>query len=285
MLQVDKVKSDWKKMPKGLTWYIIGQPKTWKTTKASEWSEKGKEGVLLIDTDLGSDFVDGCKRLTVTSLNAPIRHKLDDRGKNVFEADGKLAYEETPPEERGFVYRTGEKEGKPMPVYSMAEVVFDLEDNWDSYGIDTIVIDTIDQVNDWIEEEVAPDGMKWEIYGKTAKRNMDIMLKLQKLIKRKGGNLILISHSKKTFETDGKVQLSPELPSKLAARYTARADVIGYVTINKKDQNAMISFVGYDERSVGSRLRPLQGKELPFNYKSVREAIIGYNESPAVKEN
>jgi hypothetical protein len=54
-----------------LTWYFIGQPKTGKTTAAANWSSKGAEGVLVIDTDLGADFVDGANVVTVTSLNPP----------------------------------------------------------------------------------------------------------------------------------------------------------------------------------------------------------------------
>ena len=58
MLKINKVQTDWKgELPSGLTWYFVGQPKTGKTTNASKWSPGGQEKVLLIDTDLGSDFV------------------------------------------------------------------------------------------------------------------------------------------------------------------------------------------------------------------------------------
>lgn len=60
-------------MPGGLTYLIIGQPKTGKTTACASWSPKGSEGVIIIDTDLGSDFVNNANTVTVTSLNAPIR--------------------------------------------------------------------------------------------------------------------------------------------------------------------------------------------------------------------
>jgi hypothetical protein len=277
LLKVQQIKTDWSQMPKGLTWYIIGQPKTWKTTQASKWSDKGSDGVLIVDTDLGSDFVDGAKRITVTSLNPPKRTKTDSKGEPVHRANsGTPEQEIIPPAERGFVHRNGELAGQPMEVYALSEVVFDLCEHWSDYGIDTVVIDTIDIVNDWIEAEMAPNGMKWEDYGKTMNRNLNIMQVLQQLIKKQGGNLVLISHSKKSFETDGKIQLAPDLPSKLSARLTAKADVIGYTTIDKKTQQAHISFVGYDERSVGSRLEPLQGKELPFSYDAIREAVTGY---------
>ena len=281
MIKVEKVTVDWSQMPTGLTWLFIGAPKTGKSTQAAKWSERGAEGVLLIDTDLGSDFIDGVNRVTVTSINPPTRPKMHE-GQLQFTAEGIPLEEEIPPDERGFVYRSGPNKGQPMAVYSLAEVVFDLEDNWKELGYDTIVIDTVDVVNEWIEDIVNPDGFGLGAYGtdyyKSTKKNMDIMIKLQRLVKKHGGSLLEISHSKKSVEVDGKIQLMPELPRGLASKMCAKADVIGYATIDKKTGRHMISFVGYDERSVGSRLEPLHGKELPFDYQAVKEAITGYKE-------
>jgi len=281
MIQVEKVKVDWSKMPSGLTWMFIGAPKTGKSTQAAQWSERGAEGVLLIDTDLGSDFIDGVNRITVTSINPPTRIR-ELNGEIQFDKNGVPITEEIPPLERGFSYRNGPLKGKPMPVYSLAEVVFDLEDHWQELGYDTIVIDTVDMVNEWIEEIVNPTDFGQGAYGadyfKSTKKNMDIMLKLQFLIKKHGGSLILNSHSKKSVEVDGKIQLMPELPRGLASKMCAKADVIGYTTIDKKTGKHKISFVGYDERSVGSRLKPLHGKELPFSYEEVKAEITGYKE-------
>ena len=74
-IQVRKVSTDWSKLPNGLTWYFIGQPKTGKTTQASKWSDKGSEGVLLIDTDLGSDFVNKANELCAAFENFKIIEK------------------------------------------------------------------------------------------------------------------------------------------------------------------------------------------------------------------
>lgn len=281
MLKINKIQVDWSQMPTGITWMIIGAPKTGKSTQASQWSEKGREGVLLLDTDLGSDFIDGAQSIPIVSLNTPETVKTTKEGTPIMTKDGVPLTEEIPPEQRGYVYRNGPNKGKPMPVYSMAEVVFDLIDNWDSYGIDTIVVDTVGVVNEWIEKEVAPNGMGGDFgrsHGIASGKNIDIMLKLQNLVKKHAGTLVMISHSKKTTEVDGKVQLSPELPSGLANRMCAKADIIGYTTIDKKTQQHMISFVGYDERSVGSRIKPLHGKTLPFDYNAVKAEITGYKE-------
>lgn len=281
MLEIHKSVVDWSEMPTGMTWYIIGAPKTGKTTQSSKWSERGTDGVLLLDTDLGSDFVDGCKSITITSLNPPERAKKDMRGNPVLDKSGVPIVEVVPPLERGFVHRTGDKKGKPRASYSLAETVFDLEDHWDEYAVDTVVVDTADEVNSWIEKEVAPNGMGEDFgksYAKATEKNLDIMKRLQTLVKQKGATLILISHSKKTVEVDGKMQLMPALPSGLAGRLCARADVIGYTTIDKKTGKHMISFVGYDERSVGSRIKPLHGKTLEFSYQAIKDAITGYKE-------
>ena len=280
-LEIHKSEVDWSQMPTGMTWYIIGAPKTGKTTQTAKWSDRGLEGVLLLDTDLGSDFVNGCQSLTITSLNPPERVKLDLKGNPVIGKDGNKIVEEVPPLERGFIHRTGENKGKPRASYSLAEAIFDLMDNWDSYNIDTVVVDTVDEVNGWIEKEIAPNGMGEDFgksYSKSSEKNINTMQLLQTLIKQKGATLILISHAKKSVEVDGKVQLMPALPSGLAGRMCAKADVIGYTTIDKKTGEHMISFVGYDERSVGSRIKPLHGKTVKFSYEAIKAEITGYKE-------
>lgn len=285
MLKINKVKNDWKgELPSGLTWYFVGQPKTGKTTNASKWSAGGQEKVLLIDTDLGSDFVNGANVVTCGFLNTPARVKEVD-GVKVMK-NGKPQVEAIPPEERGYFYRSGPDKGKPMPVYALGEILKDLEANWNEYGIDTVVIDTLDQVNQWIEETVCKDmgltdvsegdwGSGWAA---ARKKNVDIIIRLQAFLKKVGGNLVLISHSKQTAMTDSKAQLSPQLPSGLARSVTAKADVIGYTTCDKESGGYNLSFESYDERMIGSRLRPLAQKVIPFDYETIIKTIKSYKE-------
>lgn len=285
MLKVNKVATDWAgELPSGLTWYFVGQPKTGKTTNASKWSPGGQEKVLLIDTDLGSDFVDGANVVTCAYLNTPARVKEVDGVKVV--KNGKEVIEAIPPEERGYFYRSGKDKGKAMPVYSLSEILKDLEANWKDYGIDTVVIDTLDQVNSWIEEAVCKEmgigdvsegdwGSGW---ANARKKNVDILVRLQKFMKKVGGSLVLISHSKQTATTDNKVQLSPQIPSGLARSVTAKADVIGYTTCDKESGGYNLSFESYDERMIGSRLKPLAQKIIPFDYESVINEIKSYKE-------
>ena len=281
-LNIRKVNTDWNEMPSGLTYMIIGQPKTGKTTATSAWSPKGQEGVLIIDTDLGSDFVDGANTVTVTSLNAPTREQTID-GKVVKE-NGAPVLEVVPPIERGHYIRSGENKGQPLETYSMIEVYLYLKENWDKLPYDTIVIDTLGHVNRWIEDIVTNEmgitemgeGQWGADWGKARKKHLDVVKRFQDLIKQKGGTLVLVSHAKTSTMTDGKVQLMPELPRGLAYGLTASADVIGYTTGSKDDENYYISFLSYDERTVGSRLKPLAQKTLPFNYKAIEKEVLSF---------
>lgn len=285
MLNINTVSTKWSEdLPGGLTWYFIGQPKSGKTTQASSWSAKGNEGVLVIDTDLGADFVDRANVVTCCALNPPVRTQMKD-GIAVTK-NGQEVIEIVPTNERGFYHRGGPDRGKQMHVYSLAEILADLMKNWDEYPYDTVVIDTIDQVNTWIEDVVKADqgienmgdgswGADWAA---AKKKNADIVKKLQDFMKKVGGNLILISHAKQTAMTDDKAQLSPSLPSGLGRALCAKADVIGYATVNKSTQEYEISFEGYDERMVGSRLAPLAQKKLPFDYEAVINEIKSYKE-------
>ena len=83
---------------------------------------------------------------------------------------------------------------------------------------------------------------------------------------------------KTTTVTDGKAQLTPELPGGLTRALTAKADVIGYVTGDKANGKFNIDFQSYDERAIGSRLRPLVQKILPLDYEAVVNEIKTYKE-------
>ena len=200
--------------------------------------------------------------------------------------DGEPQQEIIPPNERGSYYRTGKEKGTAMPVYSLAEAFSWIRKEWDKLSYDTIVIDTITEVNQWIEavvkEELGISAMgqgEWGTdWGMARRKNLDIMKRLQNFIKKKGGNLVIIGHSKTTTVTDGKAQLSPELPGGLTRALTAKADVIGYVTGNKSTETFSIDFQSYDERAIGSRLKPLVQKILPLSYEAVINEIKSYKE-------
>ena len=197
-------------MPSGLTYLIIGQPKTGKTTACASWSPKGSDGVLIIDTDLGSDFVNNANTVTVTGLNAPIRPVMHE-GKQVTK-NGVAENEVIPAEERGFNYRSGDDKGKPMPVYSMIEVYNWIVKEWDNLPYDTVVIDTIGEINSWLESAVmhalgltAMGGGQWGAdWGKARRNNMTDSKRVQELSTTASGDQLTVdtrkAHRKRDHE-------------------------------------------------------------------------------------
>ena len=296
-IKLQKVHIDWTKPLQGLTWYIMGSPKTGKTTQMSNWSSKGQDGVVILDTDLGADYVEGANIIPITSLNPPIRQVIHESVPvtEMFNGSTVPKMELVPPAERGFFARTNKNE--PMEVYSLVEAIEDLKINWDSKeykNIDTVVIDTIDKVNLWmeviIEQKLGVDNIADAGFGAgwaTVSSKIDKSIQsLQEFLKRRGGTLVLISHCKPSTMIDGKVQLSPNIPKGLAAKLTRRSDIIGVTGIQQGTGAFMISFMGYGERQVGSRLRPLVGKQLPFNYIEIMNELKTYskeNENASTK--
>jgi len=292
-VNVQTIKNDWSEIPQGLTWYFIGAPKTGKSTQASKWHKDGSSKVVILDTDLGADFVDGANIIPITSFNPPMRTVLDKDGNPIHERNGTYVYEKQepiPPIERGYYYRTGADKGKPMETYALTEAIPWLKKNWKSLPYEVIVMDTIDQVNMWIEEIITQEagvediseigfGKGWSI---ARKRGLNSIKRLQVFCKKNASDLILVSHAKPSSTTDEKVQLGPELPRGFASALLGKADIIGYTTANKQDNNYYISFLTYDERSVGSRLIPLKQKTLLFDYNVIADTIKNYEKN---KEN
>lgn len=278
---------NWNEVPDGLTMLFFGPPKTHKTTEACSWSKKGKEGTLLIDTELGGDYVDGANRVVCTSLNQPTRPVMRD-GKQVLDATGLPAREVIPPEERGYVYQTGTEKGKPMPVYSLAEIIINMFDMVDKgqFPFETVIIDTIDQINDWAEldvcEQLKIQAMGQADYGSdwALARNKvaSIVEKLKVKFKKHGINLILVSHAKTSAIVGKKVQLGPDLPKGLSKKLMGMFELIGYTSINEKSKKAELTFDGFDEIQMGSRLRPLSGQTIPFSYEAFIKKVESYTE-------
>jgi len=283
-MEVQRIQNDWSQMPTGLLYYFIGPPKTGKTTQASRWSTKGSEGVILLDTDMGADFVDNANIIPITSLAPPLRNVLDKNGKAIVTAvNGRetVKTEKVPPEQRGYCYRTGKKRGTPMPVYSLIEAIDWLKINWKDLPYDTIAIDTVDKINEWQEElikerfcvEAIADvemGKGWTI----PKDNLlSSIYSLKTFIRNVGGTLVITSHSKDTITVDKKVQLVPDIPKGLGKGLCKMAEVIGFTTCNKANGKFYISFTQYEERNIGSRLEPLKNKRFIFDYKVIEDEI------------
>ena len=270
MIEVTKTKLDHSSMMSGLTWYVIGQPKTGKTTNLSKWSDLGSEGTLILDTDLGTDFLDGANIVPIMSIYPPYEMNQETKKAEMIH-----------PDKRGFVYRNGPDQGKPMPAYSMGEIIQAMNTKI-GLGFDTIVIDTVDKLNEWAEQKVKADLKIDEIgdaafgagWSKARDIVIDLVTEFQNYAKRYGKTLVLVSHAKETQMTDGKVQLGPALPAGLGKRLVAMSDAIGYSTVDKETQKPMLSFEAYDERTIGSRIPSIHNKVFEFDYNTIKSAAL-----------
>ena len=286
-MKINKNKVEWNKLPVGLTMLFFGPPKTHKTTEACSWSAKGVDGTLLIDTEFGGDYVDGANRVVCTSFYVPMRPVMKD-GKQMLNAKGLPMVEVVPPEERSYIYQQGEDKGKSMPTYSLAEIIANIFSMIDKgeFTFDTVIIDTIDQINDWVEAEICQElgikamgtadfGTDWAL---ARNKVANAVEQMKQKFKRSGINLILISHAKTASIVNKKVQLGPDLPKGLSKKLMGMFELIGYVSINEKTKKAELTFDGYDEIQMGSRLRPLANQTIPFNYQDFVKKIESYTE-------
>lgn len=284
-IKIQKISNDWTDgYPRGTTVILAGTPKSGKSTLASQWAEGGQDQVLVIDCDLGSDYVNGANIVPCTTLDPPLRPKMRD-GVKVVDKEGKQVFEVIPPEERGSFYRTGPDAGNPMAVYSLREIIKWLFENWEKLPYSTIAIDDVGTVNDWFEDatkkeldiNTLSDGEFGSGWSTARNKFMSMVKALQTHIKKKGGTLILVAHTKQTTMVEKKAQMVLDLPSGLSRVLCAKAEIIAFMSKNP-DGQYMISFKNSDEKQNGSRLAPLTGKTLPSDYKAIVEEFKTYKE-------
>lgn len=284
-IKVQTVSNNWQiGWPGGTTVILGGTPKSGKSTLASKWSVDGQKGVIIIDCDLGSDYVDGANIIPCTSLDPPTRPKMKD-GIKVVDAKGADVLEVIPPEERGFYYRTGDAAGTPMPTYSLREIISWLTSSWSKLEYKTIVIDDIGTVNGWFEvatmNELGISSLSDGEYGSgwATSRNkfMAFFNSVQRFTKKVGATLVLVAHTKQTTIVEKKAQLVLDLPSGLSRVICAKSELIAFLS---KDVNGdyLISFKNSDEKQNGSRLAPLTGKTLKSDFGVIVEEIKSYKE-------
>lgn len=278
MIKINKVKADHTKVPESLIMLLYGPPKSGKTTAASAWSANGLDGTLIFDTDLGTDFIEGANRIIVRYINPPLRVMVDDDGKEILDSNGFKMYEEIPLGERIFFDSAGNK----MTAYSLSEIMDELDFNRDLFkDYQTIVIDTIDEINDWLERDAistrkinamgdAPFGADWSEVKKRMKKIIEFF---KSYAKETGKTLILVSHSKQKIEEDKKtITITADLPTGLANTVAGMCDLIGFAYVDEKNRHK-ISFKGTTSQQFGSRLVQVAGKILDLGYSFFKEEI------------
>lgn len=281
-------------VPSGYIMFVFGHPKTHKTTELSRWSPTGAAGTLVLDTEDGATYINDVNRIVICGVNTPMRIALNENGRPLKDSKGQTLLEPIPPEKRGYYYQNGPLIGQEMPVYSVAEVLDYLEEETKKpdFPYKTIVVDTFDIICEHKQDEIAeqlgsPFGTAGfgKDYGILKESSRAILKLFVNMLKPKGINLILVSHAKDKvkFEGEGKnvkptVQLSSTLNSGVSNIVSSMAEIIGYVSINKDsgESIAEISFDNSDEQHIGSRIKALSGKIIPFNYQTFVKTIEEY---------
>ena len=268
---ITKVKPDYSVLKKGSIHMFCGFPKCGKTTAAATFGEKGTESVLILDVEDGADYVEGANIIKIRSLVPPTRQA----------ANGE--WEIIPPLERGY----HDPKGNPVEAWSYIEALDYITAKWEELGYESIVIDTIDALLNWVNEYVVEDlkykdsllqNPKYQeaedigdfdyAAGHSMARNKikERITQLTNMV-RNTGVLIIISHMNKTISVrdGGKVipQKLPNLPEKLAQWIGGNAETICMISKNDKGQ-FLCSFDGYGETMVGSKLKPLMNKTIMF---------------------
>ena len=220
---------------------LYGMPKVGKTTLAASFSPSGIDGSLILDTENGSNEID-CNRIQVSSLSE-LNQALN------------LAYKS---------------------------------------DFSTIAVDSLDEIYRWAEDKTVKTlNAKLKVshsaveefgygvgYAVARKAMLDIITKLH-VFKSVGKTVLLISHQKQaTNETDTEKSRTVDLPGKLSRMIAAIVDAIGLITVTKDKDGQLhrwISFKPYDQIDAGCRLRELAGKDLPFSFKAIHDALTKTN--------
>lgn len=199
--------------------------------------------------------------------------------------------------------------------------VLDMEDGWDEFGgmiahpqnlddvaqamealegsygnaYETLVIDTLDVVHDWLEQETleevgrkikrdldamgeAPEGLDWAI---SRKKTMGFLEACRVFARTTGKNVVLIAHSTAVMAEKGTTTqkaMTIDFPGKLARRIPAKVDAVGYCFgVKTKDSQGKpiierrVSFEPYSDLEAGCRFTELSGKILPMSFKAIAE--------------
>ncbi len=198
--------------------------------------------------------------------------------------------------------------------------VLDMEDGWDDVGgmiahpnnlddismimealegpygkpYETVIVDTLDVVHDFLEEETiteigkkikaeleamgeAPNGLDWAI---SRKKTMGFLEAWRVFARNTGKNVVFIAHATAVMAekgTIGQKALSIDFPGKLARRIPAKVDAVGYCygvkgkdTTGKPIISRMLSFQPYSDLEAGCRFKELSGKILPMSFDAIR---------------
>lgn len=263
-------KPDYSALRVGTYWFMLGFEKTGKTTACTTFSPKGEDGVLILDLEQG---VRTSKRLSIpiSSANPPL-----------YEINGQVQI--VPPINRGML----DQYGKPIPSYSLIEVIDMLDVEWKNSGKTTLVLDTADKLSDWCnqlafeeilredarskdpkyKEAQGPEDIKYGLcYARARLKAAYVLDRLLDIVKD-SGMLILTSHLKKTLTItearDVIIKRLPKMPEGLASMLGHGAEAICTIEVDQNGKH-WCDFRGYSEVINGTRIEPLSNKRLMWS--------------------
>jgi len=221
---------------------LYGMPKVGKTTMAASFHPSGSKGSLIIDTEDGSDEV-ACNRIKVKTLEE-LSQALN------------LAYKS-------------------------------------EFG--TIAVDTLDRIYHWTELETvkslnakyntrhtAVEEFSYGLGTAVARNQLLAFINKLSVFKSVGKCVLLISHQRQaTIETESEKSRTVDLPGKLSRMIAASVDAIGLVYVKMNNNGRLhryISFKPYGQVDAGCRLRELAGKDLPFTFNAIHDALVNGKE-------
>ncbi|KKN58756.1 hypothetical protein LCGC14_0548510 [marine sediment metagenome] len=163
-----------------------------------------------------------------------------------------------------------------LQLSDLAEVrglIVQLAKEKDNLPYDTIVVDSLTTLEQWIEEEVSKD-LNCEFgtagygadYGSARTKMMRMINGFKKVNKR----IILIAHTNISAEPGTEIK-TLSLTGKVKNLVTAAADAVGFM--GWKNEERIISFASTQKDESGSRYPQLIGKDIPATYQAFAETI------------
>lgn len=163
-----------------------------------------------------------------------------------------------------------------VQMSNLAEIrglIVQLSKEKETIPYETIVVDSLTTLEQWIEEEVSQE-LNCEFgtagygadYGSSRTKMMRIINAFKKVNKR----IILVAHTNISAEPGTEIK-TLSLTGKVKNLVTAAADAVGFMGWKKEER--IISFASTQKDESGSRYPQLIGKEIPANYQAFAETI------------
>jgi len=143
----------------------------------------------------------------------------------------------------------------------------------------TIAIDTVDVLHDWIENQVCAElnisAIGEAAYGRDYAQVRQRLLSYVGRLKRLDRNILWIAHSRQAIiEPNAPVARTIDLPGKLARFFTAQMDTIGYCFAEEGEGGVLtrlISFKPLNTLEAGSRNPVLQDKVVEMSFEAIKK--------------